>query len=784
MITDQLAPVHVKGDIFLGRVEEQWRFSGALLELLDPPVGDDLPYVFLLYGDGGMGKTTLAKRFRTIARDERPFKGRFQILWVDWEDERQRHASLRVGREHVGPEAVFDVLHTVAIREKWGEHFGPYQRMVKQRGEAEKKAAEVLAAGGERDEFADVRRAGAGAIAHIIRMSLPVGETGEKLAQAFLEAGIKVGAEQAAELRTKIETRLRASLNPEQFAVFLNPHEQLARALAEGLNRVAEASPLLAFLDTYEIVDRADPWLRLAMKAAGPRVLWVIAGRNDLVQNRQFGPKPSDYFKGYPADFPRRLLPCKLTQLSTDDLCRYFAAKASDRPLADAEAEAIGRATRGIPLAIAAAADLWRAGQPLAEIVGDLTEATPRRDIVSKMTARYLLHVVAEADKEALFALALARGDVDVLHTMLHPANEGAFDLDARLRQLEHDYASVHAERARLHDEPALFFRAHLKDPVRRAEDRVRALNRRAVDVLRQRLARLEADLPLIEDRCANDDWVKAVLDLTDFEFWLDEDEAWKWLTPRFVESLAHSRELRRGLLRAANEWKDHLSQTGQQGLKALRPADDVSPAPEEEADLLDELARLESLGWLRGKGEAERRAILDWRRGQLLYHRKKYAEALTLYERVEQGWPETGATLKKKVVDALYDVSNKIIWPDDARSSVPTEVGLRASQLTIILDPTNGSANYNYAVALADLGEKEKAIDYYQRAIAIEERVTRYNGLGNVYRDLGRYDEALAAYKRATELDPKDATPHNGLGNVYRDLGRPDDAIVAYQRD
>ena len=135
MITDQSAPIHVKGDIFLGRVEEQWRFSGALLELLDLPVGDGLPYVFLLYGDGGMGKTTLAKRFRAIARDERPFKGRFQILWVDWEDERQRHASLRVGREHVGPEAVFDVLHTVAIREKWGEHFGPYQRMVKQRGE-------------------------------------------------------------------------------------------------------------------------------------------------------------------------------------------------------------------------------------------------------------------------------------------------------------------------------------------------------------------------------------------------------------------------------------------------------------------------------------------------------------------------------------------------------------------------------------------------------------------------------------------------------------------------
>jgi len=66
--------------------------------VLDAPPGEDLPYVLLLFGDGGMGKTALAKRFRDIAQCEQPFEGEFQVLWVDWEDERRRCTALQVGR--------------------------------------------------------------------------------------------------------------------------------------------------------------------------------------------------------------------------------------------------------------------------------------------------------------------------------------------------------------------------------------------------------------------------------------------------------------------------------------------------------------------------------------------------------------------------------------------------------------------------------------------------------------------------------------------------------------
>ena len=82
------------------------------------------------------------------------------------------------------------------------------------------------------------------------------------------------------------------------------------------------------------------------------------------------------------------------------------------------------------------------------------------------------------------------------------------------------------------------------------------------------------------------------------------------------------------------------------------------------------------------------------------------------------------------------------------------------------------------------DLGRHDEAIAEFKRAIELDPSFAHpHNGLGSVYRDLGRHDEAIAEYRRAIELDPTGAYPHNGLGNVYRDLGRHDEAMAAYQR-
>ena len=44
-------------------------------------------------------------------------------------------------------------------------------------------------------------------------------------------------------------------------------------------------------------------------------------------------------------------------------------------------------------------------------------------------------------------------------------------------------------------------------------------------------------------------------------------------------------------------------------------------------------------------------------------------------------------------------------------------------------------------------------------------------------------YDEAIACFRKAIELDPKDAMAHNNLGDALRQKGQVDEAIACYRK-
>ncbi len=467
--------------------------------------------------------------------------------------------------------------------------------------------------------------------------------------------------------------------------------------------------------------------VRQVIKAAGPNVLWVIGGRDDLMRSRQFG---SEYFKGYSDDFPRRLLAWDMRQLASDDVRDYFAVVVPQRPLAPQDLEAITRATRGIPLAIREAADIWAGDHSLSEIVGDITDSTPSREIVGKMTERYQLHCINnESDKRALYALALARGNKEILRAMLRPSTDAPFDLDSTLRRLERDYASVHRTEAGLHDEPAAFLLEALKPLAK--EEWVQALNDRAIAVLRTSLTRRAARLGSMEERCEDEDWVNDALDLLYYLFWRDQEQAWAWLIPHFVAGQAYNSDLWRGLLQIAREWEPQMTKGERRRLRAFR-AVNVLVDQAERVNVLDVLTQIERQGWLHGDDEAELRAILNLKRGQIYQQNKQLDEAVRALERAEQGLPVDGEALKRQLGDAMRTLASSLIWPEarmDTRYSVEAERMLRK-----VVDwlPEDQTSWYNLAATLS---------------------------MGN------KHEEAITALKRAIELDPQHAAPHNGLG-------------------
>ncbi len=90
----------------------------------------------------------------------------------------------------------------------------------------------------------------------------------------------------------------------------------------------------------------------------------------------------------------------------------------------------------------------------------------------------------------------------------------------------------------------------------------------------------------------------------------------------------------------------------------------------------------------------------------------------------------------------------------------------------------------YSYDGQLATAEQHlQTALELAKQTDNVNARTRALNGLGNVYRDQSRFEEAIATYHQAIELSPKYASPWNGLGNAYASQGRYEDAISAFRQ-
>ena len=108
----------------------------------------------------------------------------------------------------------------------------------------------------------------------------------------------------------------------------------------------------------------------------------------------------------------------------------------------------------------------------------------------------------------------------------------------------------------------------------------------------------------------------------------------------------------------------------------------------------------------------------------------------------------------------------------------------------------THGAILGNLGVAYSDLGQMERAIEYYEQALAIAKVIGARRGeggnLGNIgtaYSDLGQVERAMEYYERALAIF-KDIGDRRGegtwlgnLGNAYYALGQVERAIEYYKQ-
>jgi tetratricopeptide (TPR) repeat protein len=91
---------------------------------------------------------------------------------------------------------------------------------------------------------------------------------------------------------------------------------------------------------------------------------------------------------------------------------------------------------------------------------------------------------------------------------------------------------------------------------------------------------------------------------------------------------------------------------------------------------------------------------------------------------------------------------------------------------------------NNNYANVLKKMGQVEKAIDYFYKALRIRPNSPEvHNNLGNALHNLDRTDEAIKHYKKALELRPNFAETHYNLAVALAAQGKTNEAIGEYRQ-
>ena len=154
------------------------------------------------------------------------------------------------------------------------------------------------------------------------------------------------------------------------------------------------------------------------------------------------------------------------------------------------------------------------------------------------------------------------------------------------------------------------------------------------------------------------------------------------------------------------------------------------------------------------------------------------------------------------------FDDANAAIWNEKGNIHFGRgafDDAIQAYNKAIQLDPAFGRPYSNLALAYLTQGKYTEAILLFQKSLALldsaKEKAVSWNGLGNAYRCINDYPNAVAAYREAADLDPetagmrdapdtvqmgerpKNAQAWNELGELFLKATAYDEAINAFNK-
>ena len=103
--------------------------------------------------------------------------------------------------------------------------------------------------------------------------------------------------------------------------------------------------------------------------------------------------------------------------------------------------------------------------------------------------------------------------------------------------------------------------------------------------------------------------------------------------------------------------------------------------------------------------------------------------------------------------------------------------------ELSLKINPTSGTANFNIANALNSIGNYEKALYFFQKANKINpNNISILLNHGKCLRKLKIYDQAVANFKKVLNFDQNNYDAWFNIGIVFREYGKYNESLSAFE--
>jgi len=171
----------------------------------------------------------------------------------------------------------------------------------------------------------------------------------------------------------------------------------------------------------------------------------------------------------------------------------------------------------------------------------------------------------------------------------------------------------------------------------------------------------------------------------------------------------------------------------------------------------------------------------MDWiDKGLALYDGKSFIPleaAIAFFDKAVKTDPNSSMAYSLRAV-AFYNKFKK------GKDQASLKLALGDNTRAIELEPKHPAAYNNRGNVYSELGQYNQALKNYNKSIELDSKHTNaYINRGNVYVELKQFNQALKNYNKSIELDPKHTNAYINRGNVYSELKKYNQAINDYNR-